>query len=1018
MKLEILKSDDGLQDLQLVRQKSKRYQKFNSAIGHIKGASFRVTLIDYIPVYSDLNDNVQSSAIISNHLGKRYIAVKNRGKQWGISSFTKWVCRLDRLVSAKERLENGIKRLKIEKEAEDGKVDVTGMEITENQAMIDELADEKQLKAVFGHDGDVVNFSTDVNRMVLVEGEDRNGQDGVDGLQALESESQSKEIQNITENGLEEEASSIFTQNTTNTFSDTTTTNQQSNEQVGMEPNLEDEIVIFTSGGNAHRIDENYAAHTEDEENNEEGEEEWNTEEDIEEEEGTVPEDDEEEESLDECKALELKLRVVDQFIKQEKKKKNKLRLKSILMSKLSYLKHDYIMHTFQDWIIFTGVANIVLIKYNSKMMRITKVVNLTGNNMKDVCKNEASTNQEEEQRQHRFRQFRMLINNFQPNEGDDELFNQFPFIAMEGMRENNDFSLVVRKFGYIKALDMLVIPLVSGIFVKITNLNTNPQACYTRETTKPRIYNPIGGIFQSLDMEFLEQEYGITDPLQKPFFSIGSRDKYSLVNPVTMKLVGENSTQLSLKNIHPSVYQDFEDFTAEIEEPNTCILVGGDDLVKYNLKSEKTVGVLPHALIKDRIYYSTFQPFQQAKFSDQLMSNSSITKQDVIIMGGNDLNTVYVFAVVESSNGNNDAARGQGGIFECRSKILTTGHEQLEYSSILTVKVVRGGKAYNFRSSKVNQGEHILQNNSNINEEDNALVTKFDFYLVILELTGNVKWLYLEYYPDWTFKKMHPLDLIDISRKLGQGSIFNRDFSKIKINFVQNIHPDVTYDELVEDNNDQNKLAQATKELFSILFEEKSDGCYSSQILVIMYAIETRFYVTETIELVNDLDVSDSLRSHVLVFKSGDDLSILRQMMQLYGVDSELSSEKAYIIVSSLTGKKNLEQDSRFILSIVECNFQNLGDDKNPEIDGKVLNMLYSFSISNKQLQTDFTQDIIFSKYISNLYDKYPEQMNAIQKEDLIKLVCRDVINPVYNTEGELEAITFLYRIKSHLPQ
>jgi hypothetical protein len=42
------------------------------------------------------------------------------------------VCRLDRLVSAKERLENGIKRLKIEKEAEDGKVDVTGMEITEN----------------------------------------------------------------------------------------------------------------------------------------------------------------------------------------------------------------------------------------------------------------------------------------------------------------------------------------------------------------------------------------------------------------------------------------------------------------------------------------------------------------------------------------------------------------------------------------------------------------------------------------------------------------------------------------------------------------------------------------------------------------------------------------------------------------------------------------------------------------------------------------------------------------------
>lgn len=42
-------------------------------------------------------------------------------------------------------------------------------------------------------------------------------------------------------------------------------------------------------------------------------------------------------------------------------------------------------MHSFQDWIIFSGRSNLVLIKYNTKMMRITKVVNFTRQNITNL---------------------------------------------------------------------------------------------------------------------------------------------------------------------------------------------------------------------------------------------------------------------------------------------------------------------------------------------------------------------------------------------------------------------------------------------------------------------------------------------------------------------------------------------------------------------------------------------------------------------------------------------------------
>lgn len=48
MKLEIMKVDhDYLPEIDLVRSRSARFAKFNAGIGHIKGASIKVTLIEY-----------------------------------------------------------------------------------------------------------------------------------------------------------------------------------------------------------------------------------------------------------------------------------------------------------------------------------------------------------------------------------------------------------------------------------------------------------------------------------------------------------------------------------------------------------------------------------------------------------------------------------------------------------------------------------------------------------------------------------------------------------------------------------------------------------------------------------------------------------------------------------------------------------------------------------------------------------------------------------------------------------
>lgn len=361
----------------------------------------------------------------------------------------------------------------------------------------------------------------------------------------------------------------------------------------------------------------------------------------------------------------------------------------------------------------FTGLSNMVFIKYNSKMMRITKVINFTVENMKDVFANEKDKNKEAEDKARRFRQFRYLMNGFQDADGNEnneedldmeEFMGPNPFWGLMGLGGTSNFSLVVRKFGYIKELDTMIIPMLSGMIVKITNLNRNPQASYTKKSIKAKIRSPVGGIMFSMDSTFLEDQYGIVDPLQRPFLSIGHSNSYSLVNPATMKLITSETKSPELQNIHPSVFCDYEDFTADTDEPNTFVLVGGDDVVKYNFKEQKTLGVLPHALIRDKIYYSTFQPFEQAKFSDQLLENENVYKEDIVVMGGNDHNTLYVFAVVETNSINFDGERSK--IFECRSKLLTSGHESLANGEIVSAKVVKGGRAHNFRVSDLSQGE------------------------------------------------------------------------------------------------------------------------------------------------------------------------------------------------------------------------------------------------------------------------------------------------------------------------
>lgn len=76
------------------------------------------------------------------------------------------------------------------------------------------------------------------------------------------------------------------------------------------------------------------------------------------------------------------------------------------------------------------------------------------------------------------------------------------------------------------------------------------------------------------------------------------------------MDLLEDKPSRCKLRNIHESVYASWEDLTGDLQDPNTCVIVGGDDVVKYNLKTKENVGVLPHALIKEKIFYSTFQPF------------------------------------------------------------------------------------------------------------------------------------------------------------------------------------------------------------------------------------------------------------------------------------------------------------------------------------------------------------------------------------------------------------------------
>lgn len=119
MKLEVTKVQNGkLPSMSLPRQRSKRYQKFNASIGHIKGASIHVTLLDYLPVYSSYEGANNQSKIVSNHLGKRFIAVKHRGTGWGICSFTQWVPETELLDKVEKKLNIEIKQLMDEKEAQ------------------------------------------------------------------------------------------------------------------------------------------------------------------------------------------------------------------------------------------------------------------------------------------------------------------------------------------------------------------------------------------------------------------------------------------------------------------------------------------------------------------------------------------------------------------------------------------------------------------------------------------------------------------------------------------------------------------------------------------------------------------------------------------------------------------------------------------------------------------------------------------------------------------------------------
>lgn len=171
----------------------------------------------------------------------------------------------------------------------------------------------------------------------------------------------------------------------------------------------------------------------------------------------------------------------------------NKLKLRIMIKHKLPMNINisSMTMFSFQDWVIFSGRANLVLVKYNAKMMRITKVLNFTRENISRVDPPSREAAQARTQ-------------NFEPEEDDEDeeveedeegeddqggqgfnqnnglpvgfqaqhfFFNGMRFVVPQGFRmrdQDESPSLYFRKFGYCEELDALVFPLSTQEVLKI----------------------------------------------------------------------------------------------------------------------------------------------------------------------------------------------------------------------------------------------------------------------------------------------------------------------------------------------------------------------------------------------------------------------------------------------------------------------------------------------------------------------------------------------------------------------
>jgi hypothetical protein len=117
-----------------------------------------------------------------------------------------------------------------------------------------------------------------------------------------------------------------------------------------------------------------------------------------------------------------------------------------------------------------------------------------------------------------------------------------------------------------------------------------------------------IGKSFDSFDNDYFLGSHRAPPQLNsKPFLCVGEDNKFCLVDLENMSLLEDQESRCELTNIHESVFADWEDLTGNLPDPNTCVIVGGDDVIKYDLKNKVTLGVLPHALIREKIYYSTY---------------------------------------------------------------------------------------------------------------------------------------------------------------------------------------------------------------------------------------------------------------------------------------------------------------------------------------------------------------------------------------------------------------------------